>query len=53
MRKIRMYLGTGFANCAHEEVVEVDDDTTDEELDEYLHDWAGNYLDLNWSEEEN
>ena len=48
MRKVKFYLGTGFACSAHEEVMEFDDDTTDEEISEILHDWYEGKLDASW-----
>lgn len=48
MRKVKFYLGTGFASAAHEEVMEFDDDTTDEEISEIFHDWYEGKLDASW-----
>lgn len=48
MRKVKFYLGTGFANVAHEEIMEFEDDTTDEEISEIFHDWYEGYLDASW-----
>lgn len=48
MRKVKFYLGTGFASAAHEEVMEFDDDTTDEEISENFRDWYKEKLDASW-----
>ena len=48
MRKVKFYLGTGFACSAHEEVMESDDDTTGEEISEIFHDWYEGTLDASW-----
>lgn len=33
MRKVKFYLGTGYPTCSHEEIMEFDDGTTDEEIE--------------------
>lgn len=33
MRKVKFYLGIGYANANHEETIEFEDGTTDEEID--------------------
>lgn len=48
MRKVKFYLGMGFAGCNHEEIMEFDDDTTDEEISEYHHEWYEEKLDASW-----
>lgn len=50
MKKIKFYLGTGFAGCSHEETFEFDDDATDEEISESFEDWKNNRLDASWWE---
>lgn len=34
MRKIKLWVKTGFVGADYEEIIEVDDDATDEEIDE-------------------
>ncbi len=48
MRKVKFYLGTGFANATHEDVIEFEDGTTDEEITEYFEEWKNNFLDASW-----
>ncbi len=48
MRKVKFYLGTGFASAVHEEVMEFEDGTPDEEISEIFHDWYEGYLDASW-----
>ena len=48
MRKVKFYLGTGFAGCSHEEIMEYEDDTPDEVIDEDFEEWKNNKLDANW-----
>lgn len=50
MRKIKFYLGTGYAGCSHEEVMEFDDDATEKEIEEGYEEWKNNLLDCFWSE---
>ncbi len=45
MRKIKFYLGTGFAGCNHIEVMEFDDNTTEEEIEECYEEWKNEKLD--------
>lgn len=48
MRKIRLHLRTG--SDVYGEVVEIEDDMTDEEIQEYAEDWAWNHLSLSWED---
>lgn len=34
MKRIKFYLGTGYAGCSHEEIFEFDDDATEEEIND-------------------
>lgn len=51
MKKIHFNLSIGFAGATHADVIEVEDDTTNEEIDQMLEDWASSYLDMSWWEE--
>lgn len=48
MIKVNVSLGIGFVGAKHEDVLEFEDDTSVEEIDEAVKDWAWNYIDLNW-----
>ena len=48
MRKVKLYVETGFVSCKHEEVVEVEDDITDEELDEMVQDFKNDCISCGW-----
>lgn len=48
MRKVQFYLGVGIAGAAYEEIVEFDDGTPDEEIQECFVDWRDNFLDASW-----
>lgn len=44
-----MALETGFAGCTHEGEIDVDDNATDEEIEEIVKEEAFNYIELGWS----
>lgn len=50
MKRIKFYLGTGYAGCSHEEIFEFDDDATEEEINDSFEDWKNNRLDCSWCE---
>lgn len=52
MRNIKWSLHTGYAGCTHTGEIEVEDDATEEEIDEAVREDAWNYLDLFWEESE-
>ena len=51
MRKIKWRCETGFAGCAHEGEIEVDDDTEESEINEMVLEDIGNYVTWTWWEE--
>lgn len=50
MKKYEFTLSIGFAGGKRREVLEFDDDVTEEELEESYIDWRNNYLDGGWHE---
>ncbi len=46
MKKIKVYLTIGLATCRHDDVIEVEDDATQEDIDQAVHEWAHNYIDF-------
>ncbi len=48
LRRVKFYLGTGFSCSSYEEVMEFDDDATDEEISECHRDWYEGKLDASW-----
>ncbi|MDD5353252.1 MAG: hypothetical protein PHS93_08850 [Candidatus Omnitrophica bacterium] len=50
MKKIRWYLNTGFAGATHEGEFEIEDDATNEEIDEYARTEAFNCIEWGWEE---
>lgn len=52
MRKIKLFIETGYAGCEHEEIIEVEDSVTDDELDSMAEDFCWNYINYGWLEEE-
>ena len=49
-RKVKVFLTTGFAGAKHEDVLEVEDDATEEEIMRYVQEWASNYIDMGYEE---
>lgn len=52
MKKIKFYLGTGFAGCSYEEIFEYEDDATEEEISDDFEVWKNDRLDASWWEVE-
>lgn len=50
MREIKLWVETGFYNACHEEVIEVDDDYTDEDLDGIARDYMEENISFGWEE---
>lgn len=50
MRKIKVYLETGFAGCRIEEEFEVEDDATDAQLEEQAREAIFDRVDWGWYE---
>ncbi|MFR3361812.1 MAG: hypothetical protein ACLTPR_07590 [Enterococcus canintestini] len=50
MRKIKCWMGTGFAGATHEDELEFDDDATDEEIAKEVWEYFTNFLDVGWEE---
>lgn len=52
MKKIKLFVDTGWAGCDHEEIVEVNDNITEEELDEMAEDFRSECISYGWCEVE-
>nr|DAK00226.1 MAG TPA: hypothetical protein [Bacteriophage sp.] len=52
MRKIKLWIETGYVGCDYEDEIEVEDDVTDEKLDEEARIFLFNNIEFGWSEEE-
>ncbi len=50
MRKIKAYLDTGFAGCRIEEEFEVENDATQEQIEEEAREAVFNSIDWGWHE---
>jgi hypothetical protein len=50
MKKVIAHLSIGYPTANQEEQLEFPDDTTDEEIDKELEEWAWNYIEI-WHEE--
>lgn len=51
MRKIKWTLDVGFVGCVHEGEIEVEDDATEDDIEEEVKEEAYNFLNLSWLEE--
>lgn len=45
-----MSMSIGLVRCQREEIVEFEDDATDDEIQEYYEEWVNNHLDGGWWE---
>lgn len=52
MRKIRVWVDTGFCNATHEEIFEFADDITDEEIEEEARIFLFNCIEFGWEDYE-
>lgn len=52
MRRVTLWVDTGFAGGVHEEELEVDDECTDEELEAAAREFLFECVDFGWSEDE-
>lgn len=50
MKKIKFYLSIGLADARQEEEVEFPDDTTEQEINEFLEEWAADFIDMGYRE---
>lgn len=48
MKKIKAYADYGYVGADREEIIEVDDDATEEEIDALIWEWAIEYVSINW-----
>jgi len=49
MKKLNVFLSIGFVGATKEDEIEVEDDATEEQIQEALADWSSNYIDT-WYE---
>lgn len=52
MRKIRLWIETGFAGCNYEDVIEIEDDSTDKDIEIEMLAFLQNNIDYGWCEVE-
>lgn len=50
MKKIKFYLGTGYAGCSYEEIFEYEGDVSEEEINDDFELWKNDKLDALWWE---
>lgn len=46
--EIKAILSIGYPTAKHTGIIEVDDNATDEDIDEEVQIWANNYIDIGW-----
>lgn len=51
MRTIKCTVESGFGNAIHEDEFEVEDDVTEDEIDEIAWELACNYITVSWRED--
>lgn len=52
MRRIKVRLSIGFPGAIRKGEIEVDDDATDDDIEEAASEWASNYVEYVWEEEQ-
>jgi len=50
MKKIKAYVNYGFVGADREKIIEVDDDATEEEINELIWEWATDCVYPVWNE---
>jgi len=50
MRKIKCYCHNGFAGEMKEGIVEIEDNATEEDIEQEFQDWVNNNIDMGWYE---
>lgn len=50
MKKVRVYLTIGFPTAMWRDVFEVEDDTTEDEIEDIFRDWAMDHVDWGFEE---
>lgn len=52
MKRIHFHLGVGYVGAVHDEIVEFEDNATNEEIEEEFNERVNGYEDASWWEEE-
>lgn len=50
MRTIEVNLSIGYPTANRQDTLEVDDDATEEQVEEIVREWANNYIEYYWVE---
>ena len=48
MKKVKVFLGIGFANANREEILEFEDDATEEDIEDEVMAWVNDQIDIGW-----
>jgi hypothetical protein len=51
MKRIKVRLSIGFPTAVRKDVIEVEDDATEDDIYDAAEEWAQNYIDVGWEEE--
>ena len=50
MRKIKAYCGIGYFGAEHNDIMEIDEETTEDEIADKVWDWGQQFLETWWEE---
>ena len=51
MRTISVYLSIGYSGAEREDTLEIDDDASEDQIEEMVRDWAYDYINWGWQED--
>lgn len=52
MKKIKLWVATGFVNAEHEDIIEVEDDIAEEDLFKMAEEFMWEHIECGWTEVE-
>lgn len=50
--KVKAYVTMGLVGCKREEILDLDDDLSDEDIDESVKEWMFNVIEWSWKKQE-
>jgi hypothetical protein len=51
VRTISVYLSIGYSGAEREDTLEIDDDASEDQIEEMVRDWAYDYINWGWQED--
>ena len=48
---VKVSLSIGYPSACRNDELEIDDDATEEQIDEIVQEWAQNYINVSWKKE--